>query len=60
MGVIFIALGGSIFALGFRTYYEGAKELAEEDVSATSYWFMGLLTLLFIAAAVGALVLVFV
>jgi putative membrane protein len=60
MGVIFIMLGVSIFALGFRTYYEVARELKEEGVSATSYWFIGILTLLLIVAAMGALILVFV
>jgi putative membrane protein len=60
IGVVLIVMGGAIFALGFRTYYEVAQELKEEDVSSTPYGFIGILIVLPLVASVGALVLVFV
>ena len=60
MGVILIVLGGTIFALGFRTYRELSKEMKEEEIESTSVWFLGLMTLMLLLAAVFALILVFV
>ena len=59
VGVICILLGGSIFALGFRTYWDVSQDTKEEEVEATSAWFLGLLTLLLLVASGLALVLVF-
>jgi len=60
MGAIFVLMGGSIFVLGFRTYWEVAKDLTEEEIETTSAWFLGVLTLMLIVVAVLALILVFV
>ena len=60
MGVILIVLGGTIFALGFRTYREMSKELKEEEIESASAWFLGLMTLMLLLAAAVALILVFV
>jgi len=60
MGVILIVLGGTIFALGFRTYRELSKDLKEEEIESTAAWFLGLMTLMLLLAAVFSLILVFV
>jgi putative membrane protein len=60
MGVILIVLGGTVFALGFRTYREMSKEMKEEEIEATSVWFPGLMTLMLLLAGAFALILVFV
>ena len=60
MGVILIVLGGTIFALGFRTYREMSQDLKEEEIESTSVWFLGLMTLVLLLAAAVALVMVFV
>lgn len=60
MGAIFVGLGGTIFYLGFRTYYEVLKDLREEEVETTGVWFIAVLTLLLIVAALLALILIFV
>ena len=60
MGVILIVLGGTIFALGFRTYHELSQELKEEEIESTSVWFLGLMTLMLLLAAAFALILIFV
>jgi putative membrane protein len=59
MGIICILLGGTIFALGFRTYWDVGQDIKGEEVEATSAWFLGLLTLMLLVAAGLALVLVF-
>jgi putative membrane protein len=60
MGTIFVLMGGSIFVIAFRTYHEIVQDLKEEEVQATSVWFVGLLMILLIVASILALVLVFV
>jgi putative membrane protein len=60
MGTIFVAMGGTIFVLGFRTYLEVARNLKEEEVETTSSWFLGVLTIMLIAVAVLAPILIFV
>ena len=60
MGVILIVLGGTIFAVGFRTYQEMSKELKEEEIESTAAWILGLMTLMLLLAAAFALILVFV
>lgn len=58
MGTIFVVLGGTIFVLGYRTYLEVIRDLREEEIETTSIWFVGVLTLALVVAAVLALVLI--
>ena len=59
LGALFVAAGGSMFALGFWAYRGGVRRLEQPPAGGVPVWMLGVLSLALLAGTIAALWLVF-
>jgi putative membrane protein len=59
LGTLFVAAGGSMFALGFWAYLSGVRRLEQPPAGGVPVWVLGALSLALLVGTIAALWLVF-
>lgn len=60
VGITLIVAGGAMFAMGFWRYLHAAKTMNLMEYGGVPVWIIGIVTVVMLAGAVAALILIFV